>query len=97
LRRLRDIYPQYAEHVAFYAIGVDPTEPLQELEDFRKTEGYPWPVASPGRNMLADLRVLVRSTKLAFDKMGIIAYRDGYGEGDVEEWKRVFEKLASQQ
>lgn len=95
MRRLKDIYPQYADRVAFYAVGVDPTESLQELEAFKKEQGYLWSMALPSQNMLADLRVLGRSTKVAFDRRGIIAYRDGYGVGDEAQWRKVFEDLAS--
>jgi hypothetical protein len=95
LWRLKDIYPQYADRVAFYAVGEDPTEPLQELEAFRVEQGHSWPVASAGQNMLADLKVLSRSNKVAFDRRGIITYRGGYGVGDEAQWRKVFEELAS--
>ena len=31
--------------------------------------------------------------KIAFDGDGIIVYRDGYGAGDEDRWRDVFEKL----
>ena len=88
-----DIYPAYASQVAFYAIGQDPTESLDDLEKTRLERGYTWPVAKPDREMLADLRVLQESTKIAFDGAGVIVYRRR-GGGDVGAWSGVFQKLA---
>ena len=96
MRRLKDIYPDYADKVAFYAVGTDPTESLKLLEDYRKRQGYPWPVAEPSRDMLAALGILRQSTKVAFDGHGIITYREGYGRGNADTWRKVFENLTSQ-
>ena len=79
--------------MAFYAVGEDPTEPLERLEDYRLQQDYPWPVAEAGPGMLAYLRVLVQATKIAFDRQGIITYRDGYGGGGEETWRQVFDDL----
>ena len=70
LGRLKEIYPDYSEAVAFYVVGTDPTESLGRLEKYRKEEGYPWPVAEPVGRMLADFRILRQSTKIAFDSRG---------------------------
>ena len=94
MRRLKEIYPDYSEEVAFYAVGTDPTESLRHLEEDREEEGYPWPVAEPVGRMLADFRILRQSTKIAFDSRGSITFREGYGTGDEETWRRVFEDLA---
>ena len=94
MRHLKEIYPDYSKAVAFYAVGTDPTESLQRLEEDRKEEGYPWPVAEPVGRMLADFRILRQSTKIAFDSRGSITFREGYGTGDEGTWRRVFEDLA---
>lgn len=96
MRRLKDVYPEYADSVAFYTVSVDPTESIQELEAYRQQQAYPWPMATAGRGMLADLNVRVQSTKIAFDRNGVIVYRAGYGQGDVEEWARVMKQLAGE-
>ena len=95
MRRFKDIYPDYADRVAFYAVGSDPTEDLQRLESYREQQGYPWPVAEPVGTMLRDLRVLQQSTKIALDSRGVIIYREGYGRGDPDTWRQVFQELAA--
>ena len=90
---MKEIWPDYADRVGFYAIGVDPTEDIGELEAYRGKQGYPWPVAQPGVGMLADFNVTTQSTKVVFDAAGVITYRAGYGQGDPETWRRVFEEL----
>ena len=52
-------------------------------------------MAEPTGTMLRDLKVLVQSTKIAVDSQGVIIYRDGYGQGDEETWRQVFQDLAS--
>lgn len=88
------MWPEFADQVAFYAIGVDPTESLDRLDSYRENQGYPWPVAMPSPRMLSNFRVLQQSTKVAIDGAGIITYRDGYGRGNVEKWRKVFVELA---
>ena len=43
---------------------------------------------------IADLRVLKQSTKIAIDGGGVIAYRAGFGSGDMDEWAQVMSGLA---
>ena len=92
---MRGIWPDYADSVAFYAISVDLTEGIEELEAYRVRQGYPWPVAQPGQGMLAAFKVTTQSTKVAFDSTGVIRYRDSYGGGDEETWRSVFEELSA--
>ncbi len=90
---MKKVYPRYADQVAFYAVGSDPTESLEHLEEFRQKAGYPWPVAIPDSNLIRDLSVRVQSTKIAFDAQGMIIYREGYGKGGPDEWHQVFKEL----
>ena len=92
---MKEIWPDYADSMAFYVIGVDPTEDIGELEAYAGEQGYPWPVAQPGEGMLAAFKVTTQSTKVAFDSIGVIRYRAGYGQGDEETWRRVFEELSA--
>ena len=91
---MKDVYPEFADRVDFYAIGQDPSESIELLESYRKKQGYPWPVAQIDPGVLKDLGVLVQSTKIALDHQGIIFYRDGYGAGGPSEWREVFADLA---
>ncbi len=100
MRRLKDIYPEYADAVDFYAIGTfsKRIESLETLESYRQKQGHPWPVANPtDAAILQDLGVTVQSTKIAFDGNGVITYRDGFGDGDPEAWRQVFAELAQPQ
>ncbi len=90
---MKDVYPEYEDGLAFYAVGIDPTENAQTLEQYAKEQGYPWPIAQAGREMLTDLKVIQQSSKLAFDAEGIVTYRAGYGKGNVETWRGVIEGL----
>ena len=91
---MKEIYPDYADQVAFYAIGQDPTESLDMLEAYRRQQGYPWPIAETDPANLASLRVLQQSTKIAVDANGLITYREAHGV-DPETWTHVFQDLAA--
>ena len=44
---MKDIYPEYAENVDFYAVAVSKSfDNLDRLEAHRERNGYPWPVAN---------------------------------------------------
>ena len=93
---MKDIYPQYAGDVAFYAVGVHPgiVEDIDTLEHYRQERGHPWPVATAPSRVMADLGVTIQSTKIAFDAAGTIIYREGMGLGDDETWHQIFQQLA---
>ncbi len=91
---MKDVYPEFADRVDFYAVGQDPSESLEKMERYRVEQGYPWPVAKTDPKTLRKLRVLQASTKLAVDSRGVINYRAGHGGGDPEKWGQVFRRLS---
>lgn len=93
---MKEIYPEYADEVAFYGVGVDPSESIEVLEAYSDAQGYPWPMAIPNQGMLRRFNIQVQSSKVAMDRNGVIVYRDGYAQGSDETWRSVFEELASQ-
>ncbi len=90
---MKDVYPEFADRVEFYAIGESSFETIEDLESYRQEQGYPWPVAEIDTDVLKTLRVLQRSTKIALDHQGIISYRAGFSAGGPSEWRRVFQDL----
>jgi hypothetical protein len=91
---MKDVYPEYADRVDFYAIGQSQVESIDDLETYRIKQGYPWPIAEIDQNVLRGLRVLQQSTKIALDHQGIISYRAGYADGGADKWHEVFTDLA---
>ena len=95
MQLLKDIYPQYADDVDFYAIGMFPGNDVALFEEFGVKRGYTFPVAVPRSGILEALKVTIQSTKIAFDTNGIITHRNGMGKGDPETWHQVFTELSS--
>ena len=89
------LHPDYTETIAFYVVGSGPNQTVERLEEDRRNQGYPWPVAEIAGSGLRDLRVLSQSTKIAIDGDGVITYRDSFGQGNVDKWQAVLEDLAS--
>ena len=90
---MKDVWPEFADKVHFYAIGQSRFESIDQLESDRKKERYPWPISAIETDVLKDLRVLQQSTKIALDHQGIIAYRENYARGGAEEWRELFNDL----
>ncbi len=90
---MKDLYPEFADKVDFYAIGQSPFESIDQFEKYRIKQGYPWPIAEIDPNVLRDIRVLQQSTKIALDQQGIVSYRGGYADGSVNKWREVFSDL----
>ena len=94
-RRLKDIYPEYADRVDFLALSYSPLLEVDHDEGVWQEEKWPWLIGEPMGTMARDYRVAVSSTKIAFDSRGVIIYRAGFGQSDDEEFRRVFVKLAA--
>ena len=90
---MKDVYPEFANRVDFYAIGQSPFESIEVLESDRIKEGYPWPVAEIESDVLKELLVFQQSTKIAVDHQGIITYRAGYADGGPDAWRKAFAEL----
>ncbi len=90
---MKEIYPEFADEVDFYAIGQSQFENIEKLESYAKKEGYPWPVAEIDPRILKELKVLQQSTKIALDHQGVITYRAGYANGGADKWRQVFTDL----
>ena len=93
LTQMKDIYPEFSDEVAFYLVGQDTTETLDEIIAYKERQGQTWEVAAPNLQLLRDLNVLSQSTKVAFDHNGVIVYRDGYRGGSPDKWRDVFREL----
>lgn len=65
------------------------------LVDYKKAQGYPWPVAVAPTGMLPPYNITTQSTKVAINSTGVITFREGYGVKGVEVWRKVFEELTS--
>ena len=75
-------------------MNIDPSDSFEKLEDFKKDQGYPWPLAHSDRDTLLSLEVIRQSTKIAFDSDGIIVYRERMGGGNAETWRELFEDMS---
>ena len=92
---MKEIYPEYADRVALYAVSYDTFQDLAELQEHRDKQSWDWPVAHPVGTMVQDYRIVISSTKIAFDSRGVITYRAGFGEGTDVEFRKVLQNLAA--
>ena len=95
MQQLKSVYPEFADDVSFYAVGMFPDTSIDVYEKFRMEKDYPWPVAVPQGALLPDLGVITQSTKISFNAEGIITHRNGMGGGNPEIWREVFTSLSA--
>ena len=81
--------------MAFYGVGFDPTQTVQELDAYRVSNDFTYQTAVPVSRLLPDLKVTGHSTKVALDGSGIITYRAG--KGTAPDWRNLFARLAGGQ
>ncbi len=94
---MKDLYPEFKNDVDLYAVNYDLSESIQSVHRFAQNQEYTFPVAQPpSRNMAADFGVTYQSTKVAFGGDGVIVYRDGFGRGNADTWRQVFQDLSNQ-
>ena len=95
MRRIKEeIGDSYNDRVAFYIVGIDPSEGIHILEADRKREGFPWLTAYADQGMMEKLQIYTQPSKLAFNRNGIITHRYGFGKGDFENWSALFDDIA---
>ena len=95
MRWLKAIHPDYADKVAVYLVSYDTFQDVVKEEEHLREQGVTLPVAFPLGTMLRDYRIVITSTKIAFDSRGVIIHRAGFGEGGEEDFRMVFQKLAA--
>ena len=93
MRTLNELAPDYDGQVEIVIISIDLTEPKERITSFLEENNYDWEPAVANRDILVDYRVISRSTKIAVDRDGVIAYRGGYGRINREVWQRVLSDL----
>ena len=95
MRWLSGIHPDYADKVAVYLVSYDTFQDVVKEEEHLREQGVTLPVAFPLGTMLRDYRIVITSTKIAFDSRGVVTYRAGFGEGTKEDLLRVVQELAA--
>ena len=96
MRRIKEeIGDSYNDRVAFYIVGIDPSESIDVLEEDRKREELPWLTAYADEGMLEALQIYTQPSKVAIAGNGIITHRYGFGKGDFESWAELFEDIAA--
>ena len=63
------------------------------LKTFKKKLELPFKIAEFNSDLMTQLSITERSTKIAVDISGNIIYRDSFGRGNYTQWIELFEKL----
>ena len=93
MRTLNELHPKYQDQVEVVPVAFDLAESEGRLRQFFEGNNYPWDPALGRGEVFSDYRVLIRSTKVAVDRNGVIAFRGGYGRMSLEAWEGVFLEL----
>ena len=96
MRSLKDqVGTDYSDKVAFYVVGTNPNESVEELDEDRQKKGLPWPVAYADEGMLAALNISSQASKIAIGSDGTIIHRYGVGSGSYGSWTALFDDIAA--
>jgi len=92
---VREIYPKYADKVAFLAIDLDISENseiIKQYKDKMKLEGIDF--AEGDANILSNYQITHTTTKYAIAKNGAILYK-GSGVFNEQQWEILFNGLVN--
>ena len=93
MQRLKEVYPGYADRVAFLAVDVDPSESAEKIRSYKESEGFSWSMAPADGNMLQSYNITRQASKVAFNSNGIIQVRSTYGSDTEEGWRELLDSL----
>jgi len=79
--------------VTVIAINVSTTNTTEHLKTFQENLQLPFNIAEFNNDLIIKLKITEQSTKIAVDKSGNIIYRDGFGQGNPEQWIELFKEL----
>ena len=96
MRSLKEqVGTDYGDKVAFYIVGTNPNESVEELDEDRQKKGLPWPVAYADEGMLASLNIRSQASKIAIGSDGTITHRGGAGMAGYDSWTALFDDIAA--
>ena len=95
MRRIKLVYPEFADQVAFLAVGTAPFEDGDRIRTFKQTNGFPWLMAPLDVDTLKAYNILTQASKVVIDRDGIIVFRAGYSIESIETWVELFEGSAA--
>ena len=91
MQRLKEVYPDYADRVAFLAVDVDPSESAEHIRSYKESEGFSWPMAPADVDMLKSYNIIKQATKVALDSNGII--QESSGSDSAAGWREILSSL----
>lgn len=95
MRRLKGVYPEYSDRVAFLAVSTYSLDDAEMIRSFKESEGFTWAMALPDPDMLRAYNIVTQASKVAVDGNGVITFRTGYGNESEETWRRILESLTA--
>lgn len=81
--------------MALIPVSFDLGETKEDVQRFFQSNGYTWQGYIGDAKIFTDYRILIRDTKVAVDRNGIITFKGGYGEIGHDAWERLFQQLMS--
>jgi len=93
LMELKNVYEYKKYSVTVVAININPMVSNNHLKTFKEKLELPFNIAEFNSDLMTELSITERSTKIAVDISGNIIYRDSFGRGNYTQWIELFEKL----
>ena len=93
LMELENAYDSKKYSVTVIAVNINPMVSNDHLKTFKKNLELTYNIAEFNSDLMTQLNITERSTKIAVDTSGNIIYRDSFGRGNYTQWVELFEKL----
>lgn len=93
LRTLKEIYSEYQDDITIIGIGFDVAQNIDQLNEYRRKQDYPWVMAVGTTGLIRELKVRIHSTKIGINMDGVIEFRKGYGNNSITDWRRFLNDM----
>ena len=95
MRTVKEVYPDYQDDVAFIAVGVDPSESAEAIDDYAARQGYPWEMAIHHADVMADFGVTRQPSKVIINGDGVITVRQLSRSMGADQWREALDEVTA--
>jgi peroxiredoxin len=92
---LSEVYPDFKDQVNFVAIGIDPTDTREVMEDLAEEKDFKFPTTWGHPQIMIDFGVESQATTVGINRDGYIAFQKNKTALSAEEYRNLFDQLVS--
>jgi hypothetical protein len=86
------VYNEKDWRINIIVIAFDPSESNEQVSEYKKERGYPWPFAQYNEDAILKFNITSQSSKVTIDNTGEVVSIQGYGTLSKGQWRDLLGK-----